>query len=217
MTDKTVDARGRDVLLGEARAQFQRSVALDPQNADALEGLGRTYRAQREGAPEAVTALTRALQARPWDLDLLGDLIVQRRLNGDREGAYEMLTSLKPRALPSKAKRVETQLAQIDRRESRELADRGDYEQAIKLLADTAGRVGDPELKTDTAKWVAEAEASAKRHADEAQFQRARAAAKAGKYKLAAATYDSVASGADDPGLKERAASAAAGIRKRGL
>jgi tetratricopeptide (TPR) repeat protein len=152
-------------LLLRAREQFRGVLALAPDHAEALYGLGVTYLAQTTDLDEGIDALTRAWHARPAQTNVLVNLIVLKGRAGEIEDAKSLLErSLRPRGDAESIQLVETELARIGFQRVQELIVQNKSDEAIALARQIAEGISDGELRrelleaTESVSSISEAE-----------------------------------------------------------
>jgi hypothetical protein len=133
--EKALDAEAR-LSLEAARSAFRRSVALNPDFAEARVALGRTYLVEEGAAPdEAVAALEEAHRRLPTREDVVMDLVQLYESRGEREKADRLAAgTIGPAASLALARRRQPNVIDATVGEVNRLLGEGRDEEALAVL-----------------------------------------------------------------------------------
>ncbi|HVR30964.1 MAG TPA: DUF1570 domain-containing protein [Thermoanaerobaculia bacterium] len=133
-------------LLAEARAGYRRSLALEPDLAEAWAGLGAAWIADRAPAPEGLEALEEALRRLPARDDVLYNLTLYEARLGSHVRAAELYSLLARRADPDRLERAREALLRVDLTHAERLLRDGRLEEAVAILSRVLQETHDRDL-----------------------------------------------------------------------
>ena len=151
LLDRYVGTRPRIVeggelpeLIAEARQLFRRSLQINASNVEAMAGMGKTFLFGGDDAELGLRLLAGAATVRPFRTDILHDLAALLARSGRREGAWAIIENdLRPKARnPGIVTSAEHWVVEAELKAARELADAGDSDGAVGILARAAERTG---------------------------------------------------------------------------
>jgi len=202
-------------MLVRAREAFRRSLALRPDDPEALAGLGRTYLFDHAELDEGVSALARASAALPARTDLMRDLILLTANSGNYAGARRMRDApLWQRGAAEDVRMVEFALARPAFERVDALVRESRIDEAHAVLDALAGDVRDVEVAALVREALAKLDAVAAEASEVDAYNRAVDAAIRGDLEDAAKRFDALAAGAADPAMRQQAATQAATARR---
>ncbi len=201
--------------LEAARAAFRRSAELNPDYAEALAALGRTYRLEPRGAnvEEGIAALEAAKKRLPTREDVAIDLAALYEQKGDKARADALLQTSGPKAEAARtehraARDFEGRAAEIHR-----LVDEGKFDEALALLDPLMEEV-DGETRAKMEKYREDLRKTAALQRAAADYNAAMALYNERKLDAALAAFQKLAAASPDPDFAAAARQKAAEIAR---
>lgn len=143
-----IQAAAPEAVL-EARKQFRRSLELDPDQLEALAGLGRSFLVGNGDLSEGLQALAKANSLRPDRVDILHDMACMLAKSGRSNAAWSVIkTQLTPKVEDASIlQSAERWVVATEFAAAYERVKAGDPSGAAEILEQTLSRATDPELQ----------------------------------------------------------------------
>jgi len=146
-------------LVEEARAMFEKSVALQPKLPRGLAGLGATYLFTRGDVTPGIAAYEKSLAIAPAQLDAAANLVFLYARNRQRADAQRIFdTIIVQSADPETLTTARDNLYVADIYDAYDLMSRGKRDEALKMLRAALPNVTSEMMKKQIASMIAEAE-----------------------------------------------------------
>lgn len=146
--------------LATARDHFQSALRQQPNEPNALAGLGLTYMLDRDPAP-GIEALTRAAAAMPWRIELVLALIqLHCHAENPLEARQLLEWDIQPRAKVDDIRSAESMVVSMEMRVADRLARSGDGEGAARVLTAAVEGTKDRSTRRAAAELLGRIEAS---------------------------------------------------------
>ena len=162
-------------MLLEARRQFRKSLERDPDNLEALTGLGTTFLFDEFDLDEGIEALRKAADVQPSRTDILYHLIVLTARSGQEAEARAILDrALRPRSRdPGIVRAAENAVLGAVMEQAIDLYNSGKREEAREMIQRAADEARDPELRAKALAQLGAMSSTTKSAADVELFNRA--------------------------------------------
>jgi tetratricopeptide (TPR) repeat protein len=192
-------------VVARSRELFRKCLELEPDDANARAGLGKTYLFGAGDVEPGIVALTAASRELPSRTDILYDLLVLQVRAGNRTAARSILNNaLRYRADDELVAQSERIVLSLDLEQADTLLAEGRVEEAVAVLERVAAETTDPELAAQIRAEVRAAVSFADERSQIELYNLAMGMINEGDYETALAILEQLVPQVEDPELAAR-------------